>query len=328
MKEGRMAVRWGILGAGSVAQRRVIPAMQALDGCEVGALMVRDLERAKGLADKFGIVRAYDDAGALLGDPELEAVYISSPPNLHCEQAVTAAENGKHVLCEKPMALSTTECERIIDACGAARVHLEVCFVLRGWPIYHHVRELLSGGGLGEIVEMRAHLAKWTPRQAGEWRLDPQQGGGGVLIDVGSHYIDLFRFLLGDLSKVTAMASDRVFDAGVEETAFMLFEFASGAHGTIVATSAVPHSGNVLEIFGTKGALLLGKELKIVTGEGESSEPVTFPDYYSGLLEHFHACVASGGEALAGGEDGLKNIDAIRSAYRSVEEGRTVELAG
>jgi predicted dehydrogenase len=321
-----MAVRWGILGAGSVAQRRVIPAMSDLDACELGALMVRDQARAEGLAAKFGIPRAVDNAGALLGDPELDAVYISSPPNLHCEQVVAAAERGKHVLCEKPMALSAEACRRMIDACRSAGVHLEVCFVLRGWPIYHRVREMLSDGRLGEIVELRAHLAKWTPREPGEWRLDPRQGGGGVLIDVGSHYIDLFRFLLGDLASVIAMTSDRVFGAGVEESAFMLFEFACGAHGTIAATSAVPYAGNVLEIFGTKGALLLGKSLRIVTEDGESEEPATFPDYYSGLLTHFCRCVASGGDALASGEDGLRNVEAIQAAYRAVAEGKAIEI--
>lgn len=317
-----MAVRWGILGAGSVAQRRVIPAMQDLDACEVGALMVRDQERAETLAAALNVPRAVDSVDALLEDPELDAIYVSSPPNLHCGQVVAAAKRGKHVLCEKPMALTTAECQRMIDACREANVHLEVCFVLRGWPIYQRVRAMLAEGRLGQIVEMRAHLAKWTPRKAGEWRLDPRQGGGGVLIDVGSHYIDLFRFLLGDLSRVTAMTSDRVFGAGVEESAFMLFEFACGAHGSIAATSAVPYAGNVLEIFGTKGALLLGKSLRIITEAGESEEPATFPDYYSGLLTHFCECVTDGGEALASGEDGLRNIEAIQAAYRAVAEGK------
>ena len=321
-----MPVRWGVLGAGSVAQRRVIPAMNALDGCEVGALMVRDPDRARGLANQFGVPRSFDSATALIEDPDTDAVYISSPPSLHCEQVEAAARAGKHVLCEKPMALSTGECRTMIDACSAADVHLQICFVLRGWPIYTRVREMLASGHLGQIVEARAHLAKWTPRKKGEWRLDPDQGGGGVLIDVGSHYIDLFRFLIGDLSRVAAMTSSNVFDAGVEESAFMLFEFASGAHASIVATGAVPYSGNVLEIFGTKGALLLGKELRIITEEGETSEPVSFPDYYSGLLMSFCGCVESGGEPLASGTDGLRNTEAIQAAYRSVEEGRTVEL--
>lgn len=321
-----MTVRWGILGAGSVAQRRVIPAMQGLQSCQVGAIMVRDQDRARQLATGSGVPRAYTSVDGLLHDTELDAVYVSSPPNLHSEHVVAAAECGLHVLCEKPMALSTDECRRMIDACAAAGVHLEVCFVLRGWPIYQRVRQIITDGRLGQIVEIRAHLAKWTPRKPGEWRLDPRQGGGGVLIDVGSHYIDLFRFLLGDLTQVTAMTSDRVFGAGVEESAFMLFAFAGGEHGTIAATSAVPIAGNVLEIFGTRGALLLGKTLRVVTTEEETDEPAEFPDYYRGLLDHFCRCVESGGEPMASGEDGLTNIAVIQAAYRSVAQARTVAV--
>ena len=321
-----MSIRWGVIGAGSVAQRRVMPAINSIGGCELGALMVRDIGRAEKLAQEFGAARCYDRVEALLDDPDLDAIYVSSPPSLHREHAVGAAERGRHVLCEKPMALATAECGQIIDACSSAGVHLEVCFVLRGWPIYHRVKEIIASGQLGQVVELRAHLAKWTPRKEGEWRLDPSLGGGGVLIDVGSHYMDLFRYLMGDFARVSAMTSSKVFDAGVEESAFMLFEFGCGAHGTIVATSAVPYAGNVLEIFGTKGALLLGKELKVVTEAGETSGPAEFPDYYSGLLTHFCGCVESGGEPMASGTDGLKNVAAIQAAYRSVEEGKAIGL--
>ena len=135
-----------------MAQRRVIPAMKALEACEIGALMVRDLDRARGLAEQHGVPRCYDNADELIGDSELDAVYISSPPNLHREQVEAAARAGKHVLCEKPMALSVDECRRMMDACDAAGVHLQVCFVLRGWPTYGRVREMLASGELGQVV--------------------------------------------------------------------------------------------------------------------------------------------------------------------------------
>ncbi|MFH1570667.1 MAG: Gfo/Idh/MocA family oxidoreductase, partial [Gemmatimonadota bacterium] len=117
--------------------------------------------------------------------------YVSSPVDLHCQQVLAAAAAGKHVLCEKPMALSPEECRRMIAACDAADVHLEVCFVLRGWPVYQQVRDLVDRGRLGRLVELRAHLARWTPRRPGEWRLDPARSGGGAFMDVGAHYLDL-----------------------------------------------------------------------------------------------------------------------------------------
>lgn len=319
-------VRWGVLGAGSVARRRVMPALNALPECRIQALMVRDLERAEKLAQEFGVARFYDRVDALLTDPEVDAVYVSSPVYLHAEHVLAAAAQGKHVLCEKPMALSADECRRMIDACQRAGVHLEVCFVLRGWPIYHQIKQIIDDRRLGRLIELRAHLAKWTPREMGEWRLDPQKGGGGAFMDVGSHYLDLFRFLAGDFARVAYMDSSVVFGWPVEESGFALVEFQSRAHGSLSVSCTVPHSGNVLEIFGTRGSLFLGKELRIVTEEGEETSPVEFPDYYSGLLGHFCRCVEEGGEPLASGLDGLRNIEAILTAYRAAREGRILEL--
>ena len=321
-----MSVKWGILGAGSVAQRRVMPAIQANPQCELTALMVRDPGRAEKLAGAFGAGRCYSEVESLLDDPEVDAVYVSSPNYLHRDHVLGAAKRGKHVLCEKPMAMSSAECREMIAACDAAGVHLEVCFVLRGWPIYHEVKAMLEAGRLGQIVEIRAHLAKWTPREEGEWRLDPEKGGGGSMADVGSHYLDLFRYLLGDLKRIACVGSSAVFGYPVEETASALVEFQSGVHGVLVTTYAVPYSGNVLEIYGTEGTLLLGKELTLVTEAGRESRQAEFPDYYSGLLAQFCQCVSEGGEALASGMDGLRNLEAIEGAYRSAREGTMVEL--
>ncbi len=320
-----MAVRWGVLGAGSVARRRVMPVMNENPQCELRALMVRDMGRAERLADEFGVGRAYDRVDALLQDPEVDAVYVSSPTYLHCEHVLAAAERGKHVLCEKPMARSSDECREMIAACGRAGVHLEVCFVLRGWPVYHQVKAAVDSGRLGRVVELRAHLSKWTPREEGEWRLDPRKGGGGALMDVGSHYLDLFRYLEGDFARIVCMESSMVFGQEVEESAFVTVEFKSGAHGILGVSFVVPHSGNVLEVYGTEGTLLLGKDMVVLTAEGEEIRPAVFPDYYSGLLAHFCRCVEEGGKPMAGGEDGLRNLEAIETAYRSGREGRILE---
>ncbi|MDA0747408.1 MAG: Gfo/Idh/MocA family oxidoreductase [bacterium] len=322
-----MSLRWGVLGAGSVAQRRVMPAILANSECELSALMVRDGERAETLAAEFGAARSYTHVASLLDDPEVDAVYVSSPPHLHCEHVVAAAKRGKHVLCEKPMALQVDECRKMIDACERAGVHLEVCFVLRGWPVHQQVKEIVASGGLGQVVEVRAHLAKWTPRKEDEWRLDPAQGGGGALMDVGAHYLDLFRYLLGDFRRISCLASSKVFGYPVEESAFATVEFVSGVHGVLATSYSIPFSGNILEIYGTKGTLFMGKELKVVTAEGETVEAVVFPDYYSGLLDHFCGSVASGGPAIASGMDGLKCLEAVLAGYRSVREARVVEMA-
>lgn len=319
-------VRWGVLGAGSVAQRRVMPALNANPECRIQALMVRDPDRAAQLAAEFDAARHYHRVEDLLADSAIDAVYVSSPVYLHCEHVLAAAAAGKHVLCEKPMAKSTDECRRMIDACAEANVHLEICFVLRGWPIYQRLKQQIEEGQLGQLVELRGHLAKWTPRQEREWRLNPAKGGGGALMDVGAHYLDLFRYLAGDFARIAGMSSSAVFGWRVEESAFTLVEFASGTHGALGISFAVPHSGNILEIYGTEGTLLLGKEMHLQTTAGEETLPVEFPDYYSGLLDHFCRCLETDAPPLASGLDGLRNLEAIETAYRSARENRILPL--
>jgi len=318
-------LKWGVLGAGSVAKRRVIPTMQALEGHEISALMVRDMERAQSIAGQLGVPNAHCQAEQLIHDDDVNAVYVSSPVNLHQEHVLAVAEAGKHVLCEKPMGMTVSECEEMIAVCDRAGVHLQVCFVMRGWDIYGRIRRMISNERFGQIVEIRAHLAKWSPDQSG-WRLDPSQSGGGVLMDMGAHYFDLFRFLVGDFSRVGFMGSSDAFNWGVEDTAFVTTKFENGAHGVMGLSFAIPNNGNVLEIYGTKGSLFLGNELRIATENGEETESVVFPDYYSGLLTNFGDCVNGKAEPIASGMDGLKNIEVIESAYQSGRDGRFVAL--
>ncbi len=321
-----MDVNWGVLGAGSVAQRRVMPAMNSHPQCSLSALMVRDLSRAEKLAGEFGAEKFYDRAEDLFSDDSLDAIYISSPVNLHRDHTLAAAAAGKHVLCEKPMALTSGACREMIDACEEAGVQLQVCFVLRGWPIYHQVKEIVGSGKLGKVIEFRAHLAKWTPRSDDDWRLDPLQSGGGALIDVGSHYLDLFRYLGGDFKRVSCSGSSAIFGWEVEESAFLTVEFQAGAHGILGMSYAIPHSGNILEVYGTEGTLFLGKTLRVVTGEGEEEFEAKFPDYYSGLLTNFCRCLAGEAQPIAPGRDGLDNTVAIETAYQSLIEGKFLEI--
>lgn len=321
-----MALNWGILGAGSVAQRRVIPTMQSLDGHTVSALMVRDMKRAQTLATQFNVSAAHSGVDALIDDENVNAVYVSSPVNLHHKHVLRVAQAGKHVLCEKPMGMTVAECEEMMDVCEKSNVHLQVCFVLRGWDIYHQIRHKIQVGDFGDIVEIKAHLAKWTPFDDGGWRLDPSQSGGGVLMDMGAHYFDLFRFLLGDFEQVACMGSSKVFGWAVEDSAFVIARFQNGTHATMGLSFGIPHNGNVLEIYGTKGSLFLGSNLRMVTKSGETVEDVCFPDYYSGLLTNFADCVRGKATPIASGLDGLRNIQIIEAAYESGKTGKIVSL--
>ena len=153
-----------------------------------------------------------------------------------------------------------------------------------------------------------------------------KQSGGGCFMDVGAHYLDLFRYLVGEYEAISYMGGSPIFHWDVEESAFVTLRFQNGTYGTLAISFAVPYPGHTVEIYGTKGTLLLGKTLIITTEAGTSEEEVAYPDYYSDLLEHFRQCIEEDIAPICTPEDGLRNIETITAAYRSGEEGRTVSL--
>ncbi len=322
-----MAVKWGIVGASGIAHRRTMAAINVAENNNLYALMVRDMDRAEKLAREHGVPVYYDSVEDILSDPEVDAVHIATPVYLHCEHVTQAAEHGKHVLCEKPMALSVDECKRMIDVCKQNGVCLEVCFLMRFHANYNKIKQIIESGDLGEIIEARVSMMKWYPIEEGLWRRDPARAGGGVLMDMGSHAIDLLSFLLGDVSKVSAFISSQIGKWEVEETATVLMQTKSGAH-TLASTSfVVSHGGNMLEIYGTKGSILVGGGKTRVYVNGDVRE-VSSPgaNLYTEQVEHFARYMAGEEQPVVPGITGLKNIQIISAAYESARTGSTVAI--
>ena len=317
-----MAVRWGIVGASGIAHRRTMAAINVAENNELYALMVRDMGRAKKLAEEHGVPVYYDSVDSILSDPDVDAVHIATPVYLHHDHVIQAAEHGKHVLCEKPMALNVSECKSMIDACNQNGVQLQICFLLRFHPNYREIKRLLANGDLGEIIEARAAFLKWYPIEEGVWRRNPVRAGGGVLMDLGSHSIDLLSYLLGDVSRVTAFTNSRVFGWEVEETATVLMQAKSGVHIIVDTSFAVPHSESFLEIYGTKGSILVsGGRMKIYINDDVREESRSAGNLYTVLVEHFGRCMNGEEEPIAPGIAGLKNIQIISAAYESAKTG-------
>ena len=322
-----MAVKWGIVGASGVAHRRTMPAINAAENSELYALMVRDLGRAEKLAQEHGASSYYDSVEDILSDPEVDAVHIATPVYLHHDHVIRAAEHGKHVLCEKPMAMNVDECQRMIDACERNGVRLEICFLLRFGPSYNDIKQLIKSGDLGEIVEARVSLLKWYPMEPGLWRRDPARAGGGVLMDMGSHAIDLLSFLLGDASKVTAFISSRTARWEVEETATVVIQMRNGAHAIADVSFVVPHSGNMLEIYGTKGSILVGGgKIRTYINDSVQEEPMIGGNFYKMQVEHFARYIAGEEPPIVPGMAGLKNIQIISAAYESVRTNSIISI--
>jgi 1,5-anhydro-D-fructose reductase (1,5-anhydro-D-mannitol-forming) len=252
-----MNVRWGIIGCGDVCEVKSGPAFQKATGSELVAVMRRDATKAADYAKRHGVPRWYSDVDALIADPEVNAIYVATPPGAHAEMALKVAAAGKPCYVEKPMARNFAECERMIAAFREANQPLFVAYYRRRLPRFLKAKEILSSGALGQVTGMvYRHTRLFRPSQGDEWRLDPAQSGGGLLLDLGSHAIDVFDFLLGPLGDVAGSAT-RVSEGKAEDVVVMSFCTESGALGTANWNFAGATKNDLLEIDGTKARLVL-----------------------------------------------------------------------
>ena len=324
-----MTLKWGVLGAGSVAQRRAMPAINKATNAELHALFSRDATRANKLAEEHNATKAYSTVDDLLNDKELDAIYISTPVNLHCKQVIAAAERGLHVLCDKPMALNPDECRQMIAACEANDVHLQVCFLFRFHSCFQKIKTLIDENRIGKVVHGRMPFLKKYLLSQDEWRAIPEQGGGGCMMDLGPHSVDMLRFLIGEVTEVTAFCGSPIYSYKVEETGAILLRFQNGAQAFTDLSFSVAHCDIVLEIYGTEGSLVVinddGWKLHIKSGEEKLIIASQYEDLYEHQFEHFAECVASGMTPIAGGHDGLLANVIIDAAYRSAKTGQVIQ---
>jgi predicted dehydrogenase len=247
-------LRWGIIGCGDVAEKKGGPALYQAQGSELIAVMRRDLAQAEDFAQRHGARRAYDTVEALLADPEVDSVYIATPPHLHCPQTLLAAAAGKHILVEKPMALSVAECDQMIAACRKFNVSLHMAYYRRYWPKFRAIKAALEAGELGVVLGARLQLCTRAPVSG--WRVAPAISGGGHVVDVGSHRLDMLCFLLGDVAEVHGFAANRLAHHSAENDTVFVLRFASGVVASAGFHFHTRPSRDVLEIFGSEATLL------------------------------------------------------------------------
>lgn len=255
------SIRWGILGCGDVAEHKSGPALIQAAGSSVVAVMRRDGIKAADFARRHGVPRWYDDAEALLADPEVNAVYIATPPSSHLDLTRRAAAAGKRVLVEKPMARTVAECEAMIAACEAAGVPLHVAYYRRFYPKFQAAKRLIDAGVLGAPVSVTLQMAKpksAVPAGPLPWRLLPEISGGGLFMDTGVHRLDIILFLLGDLTDIRGLTANLSGAAPAEDAVAFAFCLAeSGALGTVTCHFGLsPVSRDRLEIIGTNAVFL------------------------------------------------------------------------
>jgi xylose dehydrogenase (NAD/NADP) len=316
-----MVSRWGILGPGFVATRAMILALQHTGNTLVLAVASRDLGRASQIAAQFGIERIYSDYQALLDDPDVDIVYISLPNHLHCEWTIRAAQAGKHVLCEKPLALNPAECDSMIAASQQAGVLLMEAVMYRFHPRMQALKQMVNEGEIGDVRFLHATFS--FPFSTPENYRAFQEYGGGALLDVGSYCINAAHwFMVGEPQSAKVYISySREIDISVN--ALLHFDQERIAH---IECSFAAAEHQVLEIVGSEGAITApfaftawkDDTTTLLIQHGATFEQRTFApaDPYQIMVEHFMDCV-SGNEALhyppSIGWETLRVVEMIRN---------------
>jgi predicted dehydrogenase len=253
-------VNWGIIGCGNVTEVKSGPAFNRVEGSRLLAVMRRSPGKAQDYARRHGVPKWYEDAGQLIEDPEINAVYIATPPGSHAQYAIKAAEAGKHIYVEKPMALNHKECLDMIEAAEKAGVSLFVAYYRRRLPSFLKVKEWLDSGIIGtpRMVTIRLFKPLFRPRFPGvepPWRFKPEIAGGGLFVDLASHQLDFLDYLFGPITEVKAFALNQTGVYPAEDVVGVSFTFESGIVGTGAwcFTASEESRTDVFEIIGGKG---------------------------------------------------------------------------
>lgn len=325
-------LRFGVIGAGGFADSRAIPAFQEVKQFSLEAVHSRDEVRAAELAQKHRASKYYTDIDELVRDADIDVVYVATPVNLHEEHTIKALRQKKHVLCEKPMALTAASAQRMVDAAKEEGVQLGVHFHMRSHLGFRAIRRMIKSGDLGNIHLIRTQLHFLYPPND-TWRYRPEKGGGGVMMDVGSHCLDLLRFFGGEITQITSRMERRM-EGDVDDTAITIARFSDGKTGITENSFAIPNRENMLEIYGSK-ASIIGKraigpftdpEFRFLSDSGDEILDLPWENPYTENMKGLIAAIHGRGDIPARGEDGLRNTRLLEAAYRSSKTGSTIEL--
>lgn len=325
---------WGIVGLGRVAGDHIAPAITGLSNSSLVSVASRDATRAAAFSGRHGASVPVNNYPDLLANPAVHAVYIATPNSLHADQVVAAAEAGKHVLCDKPLATTVEDAQRAIDACARAGVGLGVTFQTRNYDGMSDMRRLIGNGDIGPVVVAQLEMSPGRTLLKG-WRTDPALAGAGVMNNVGVHGYDLLSYLLDDeIIEVSAMlSSEPGFD--LDTTALALLRFAGGALAYVNVNQTVPEYQPDMVIYGAKGRVLgrnvtrpnLAGMLSVTGADGVSERPVSSATAFTKTVGDFADAVLAGRDPSPSALDGLISVRVTDALERSARERRVVRLA-
>jgi len=310
---------WGIIGSGNVVRRKVLPALLECGETVLGAASLHHTS-AQALARDFNLPESYRSVSALLKDERIDAVYIATPVSSHCQLTLAAAQSGKHVICEKPMALSQFEALEMLSCCERQQVTLAVAYYRRFFPVVQKVKQLLDEQVIG--TPLRADVVCYSPRDLknqNHWRFDPAIGGGGVMMDIGSHRLDLLVYWFGHIVTANGQTFHQTL-TDVEDGCISRLAFEKNVQASARVFWTKPDYCDSISIEGTSGSIkienLNSGQLTVSadSGEGNYSLPVVgYP--HSNMVRHFRRQLKLRQACLNSGEQALQTTKAIDAIY-------------
>jgi predicted dehydrogenase len=330
-------VRWGVLGVAKIATQKVIPAMQRGAFSQVLGIASRDLDKARRAAADLKIPKAYGSYEELLADPEIEAVYNPLPNHLHVPWSIRTAEAGKHVLCEKPIALSVAECRALIEARDRTGVKIGEAFMVRTHPQWLRARQIVRSGQIGDLRAVQTAFSYFN-RDAANIRNVAEWGGGG-LMDIGCYPIQISRFLFGQEPVRVVGSLERDPEFATDRLTSAILDFPSGQSVFTCSTQLAPYQR--VQIVGTRGRVEIeipfnappDRPCRIfvdnradVFGSGIKTEELPACDQYTIQGDEFSRAVRQGGEVPTPLEDSLANMQVIEALFRSAQQDGWITL--
>jgi predicted dehydrogenase len=324
-------LRWGIVSTANIGTQKVIPGIQKAARCQVVAIGSRDVDRARRVGERLGIPRIHGSYEALLADPDIDAVYIPLPNHLHAEWTLAAARAGKHVLCEKPLAMTAADAQRMVDGCDAAGVRLMEAFMYRLHPSWVAVRELVASGRIGRLVSVDSWFSYFNDDASNIRNI--RDFGGGALFDIGCYSVNLSRMLFGAEPVRVEAAIVRDPATGVDVLTTGILAFEDGVASFTCSTRA--ESDQRVHVYGTDGRISIGIPFNIppdrptqvfVTAGGDppvapNTETLTFEtaDPYTVEAERFAAAILDDGPTPVPPEDAVANLRVIERIFEAAE---------
>jgi predicted dehydrogenase len=311
----KMKLKWGIAGCGHFTENSFIPTISLLRKNQVVSVFSNDKLRAKSVSEKFGISYSFDNYDEFLKS-DINCVYVGSANSHHHEQVIKAAEAGKNILCEKPLAITSQQAEEMVNVCKENNVKFAINFVLRFHPLVKKAKELIAGGLIGKLVSINLNYNIDFPPDK-NFRFNKNLSGGGALRDIGSHMIDLLRFFGGEIISIEGKVDNIIYKSEVDDFAAAIVKFENGGYGFFNVSFNNKKAFNRIEILGHKGALSIEKLIGVknvpaklnILLEGEARKSFRKRGnklYY--LLKSIQQSFLKNEEPLVTGYDGYINM--------------------